>query len=137
MAFAHCWYAYINTESKVPSRIYIHSWQHNMICQVSSAHMTSDFPVQLKTVEGVDVDISLGNDDGVKAADMTKAKLRDFPAARALTIVTKAFLKARRLTDVSTGGLGGYALVNMIIAHLQEEAKVPACNASARPRKLS
>lgn len=80
--------------------------------------------VQLKTVEGVDVDISLGNDDGVKAAEMTKAKLRDFPAARALTIVIKAFLKARRLTDVSTGGLGGYALVNMVVAHLQEEAKV-------------
>lgn len=108
-----------------------------MSCQVFSAHVTGDFPVQLKTVEGVDVDISLGNDDGVKAADVTKAKLRDFPAARALTIVTKAFLKARRLTDVSTGGLGGYALVNMIIAHLQEEAKVPACNASACPRELS
>ena len=77
-------------------------------------------------MEGVDVDISLGNDDGVKAAEMTKAKLRDFPAARALTIVIKAFLKARRLTDVSTGGLGGYALVNMVIAHLQEEAKVNA-----------
>lgn len=82
--------------------------------------------VQLKTVEGVDVDISLGNDDGVKAAEMTKAKLKDFPAARALTFVIKAFLKARRLTDVSTGGLGGYALVNMVIAHLQEEAKVNA-----------
>lgn len=82
------------------------------------------FALQLKTVEGVDVDISLGNDDGVKAAEMTKGKLKDFPAARALTIVIKAFLKARRLTDVSTGGLGGYALVNMVIAHLQEEAKV-------------
>ena len=80
--------------------------------------------LQLKTVEGVDVDISLGNEDGVKASEMVKARLADHIAARPLTIVIKAFLKARRLTDVSTGGLGGYALVNMVIAHLQEEAKV-------------
>ena len=81
-------------------------------------------PLQLTTVEGTEVDISLGSDDGIKAAEIIKAKLQEFPLARPLTIVIKAFLKARRLTDVSTGGLGGYALVNMVIAHLQEEAKV-------------
>ena len=75
-------------------------------------------------MEGTEVDISLGSDDGVKAAEIIKAKLQEFPLARPLTIVIKAFLKARRLTDVSSGGLGGYALVNMVIAHLQEEAKV-------------
>lgn len=74
----------------------------------------------------VEVDISLGNEDGVKAAETIKAKLVEFPLARPLTIVIKAFLKARNLTDVSTGGLGGYALINMVIAHLQEEAKVAA-----------
>ncbi|KAL0029270.1 hypothetical protein WJX79_006844 [Trebouxia sp. C0005] len=79
--------------------------------------------IKLTTVEGIEVDISLGSDDGVKAAEIIKAKLQEFPLARPLTIVIKAFLKARRLTDVSTGGLGGYALVNMVIAHLQEEAK--------------
>lgn len=79
--------------------------------------------IKLTTVEGTEVDISLGSDDGVKAAEIIKAKLQEFPLARPLTIVIKAFLKARRLTDVSSGGLGGYALVNMVIAHLQEEAK--------------
>ena len=80
--------------------------------------------LQLTTVEGSEVDISLGSDDGVKAAEVIKGKLQEYPLAQPLTIVIKAFLKARRLTDVSTGGLGGYALVNMVIAHLQEEAKV-------------
>lgn len=80
--------------------------------------------LQLTTVEGVEVDISLGSDDGVKAAEIIKAKMKEYPEAKALTIVLKAFLKARRLTDVSQGGLGGYSLVNMVIAHLQEEKKV-------------
>ena len=81
-------------------------------------------------MEGTEVDISLGSDDGIKAAEIIKAKLQEFPLARPLTIVIKAFLKARRLTDVSTGGLGGYALVNMVIAHLQEEAKVSTTTTS-------
>ena len=93
--------------------------------------------LQLTTVEGVEVDISLGSDDGVKAAEIIKAKLKEYPEAKALTIVLKAFLKARRLNDVSLGGLGGYSLVNMVIAHLQEEKKVhmhpsqslPSCEA--------
>lgn len=76
-------------------------------------------------MEGVDVDISLGSDDGVKAAEIIKTKIREYPEAKPLTILLKAFLKARRLTDVSQGGLGGYSLVNMVIAHLQEERKVP------------
>lgn len=79
--------------------------------------------IKLTTVEGSEVDISLGSDDGVKAAEVIKGKLQEYPLAQPLTIVIKAFLKARRLTDVSTGGLGGYALINMVIAHLQEEAK--------------
>ncbi len=101
----------------------------SLIC-ASSLHQgirqirTCQCPLQLTTVEGTEVDISLGSDDGIKAAEIIKAKLQEFPLARPLTIVIKAFLKARRLTDVSTGGLGGYALVNMVIAHLQEEAKV-------------
>ncbi len=91
---------------------------------------TCQCPLQLTTVEGTEVDISLGSDDGIKAAEIIKAKLQEFPLARPLTIVIKAFLKARRLTDVSTGGLGGYALVNMVIAHLQEEAKVNSSTTS-------
>lgn len=82
------------------------------------------YTMQLTTVEGVEVDISLGSDDGVKAAEIIKLKLKEYPEAKPLTILLKAFLKARRLTDVSQGGLGGYSLVNMVIAHLQEEKKV-------------
>ena len=81
------------------------------------------------------MDISLGSDDGVKAAEIIKAKLQEYPLARPLTIVIKAFLKARRLTDVSTGGLGGYALVNMVIAHLQEEAKVMSATVTTHHHK--
>ena len=103
----------------IPSRICAQSLYQGM-----RQTRTCQCPLQLTTVEGTEVDISLGSDDGIKAAEIIKAKLQEFPLARPLTIVIKAFLKARRLTDVSTGGLGGYALVNMVIAHLQEEAKV-------------
>ena len=39
-------------------------------------------------------------------------------------LVVKSLLKANGLNDVSTGGLGSFALANMALAHLQEDAKV-------------
>ena len=46
------------------------------------------------------------------------------PALRPLVLVVKSLLKASGLNDVSTGGLGSFALANMVVAHLQEEQKV-------------
>ena len=39
--------------------------------------------MQLTTVEGVEVDISLGSDDGVKAAEIIKLKLKEYPEGKA------------------------------------------------------
>jgi DNA polymerase sigma len=41
-------------------------------------------------------------------------------------LVVKSLLKEAGLNDVSTGGLGSFALANMALSHLLEEAKV--CN---------
>ena len=131
LPFCCCHHIHAHLQTSLDSTAYaaMRRYVSSLIC-AESLHQgirqarTCQCPLQLTTVEGTEVDISLGSDDGVKAAEIIKAKLQEFPLARPLTIVIKAFLKARRLTDVSTGGLGGYALVNMVIAHLQEEAKV-------------
>ena len=46
-----------------------------------------------------------------------------WPALRPLVLVVKSLLKANGLNDVSTGGLGSFALANLALAHLLEEAK--------------
>ena len=48
---------------------------------------------------------------------------RSFAALRPITLVMKSFLAQRQLNEVFTGGVGSYALVNLIIAHLQTEQK--------------
>ena len=56
---------------------------------------------------------------------MACCQVECWPALRSLVLVLKSLLKANGLNDVSTGGLGSFALANMALAHLQEEAKVP------------
>jgi len=55
---------------------------------------------------------------------MLDLQVEHWPALRPLVLVIKSLLKANGLNDVSTGGLGSFALANMALAHLQEEAKV-------------
>jgi hypothetical protein len=43
---------------------------------------------------------------------------QDFSAVRPLTLLLKCILKQRGLSEVFTGGLGSWSLVNMVIAHL-------------------
>jgi len=40
------------------------------------------------------------------------------PVLVPLTLVLKTLLRARGLNDVSTGGLGGWTLINLVIAHV-------------------
>jgi DNA polymerase sigma len=48
----------------------------------------------------------------------------EFPALRPLVLVLKCVLGQAGLNDASKGGLSSFALANMALASLQEDAKV-------------
>ena len=70
------------------------------------------------------MDISVNSGAGVRAALWLAQQRQAWPGLRPLALLLKAWLRAAGLADVSRGGLGSFALALMVIAHLQEEAKV-------------
>jgi len=56
---------------------------------------------------------------GIKAAEIIKEKIIEFPALKPLTFVIKYFLFQRQLNEVFTGGLSSYAVTILIISLLQ------------------
>ncbi|BDA45508.1 probable terminal nucleotidyltransferase 4B at N-terminal half [Coccomyxa sp. Obi] len=79
--------------------------------------------IKCTTVEGVDIDVSVNGDRGIRAAQFLIDEQARRPALRPLTLLIKAMLKVLGLGDVSQGGLGSFSVANMVIAHLQEEEK--------------
>ena len=69
--------------------------------------------------ELIPVDISFGTRNGLDAVQFVRANLISLPALRPMALFLKAVLKENNLNEVSTGGLGSYALMNIIIAYLQ------------------
>ncbi|XP_019706880.1 uncharacterized protein [Elaeis guineensis] len=68
---------------------------------------------------GIYFDISFDVDGGPKAADFIKDALKKMPPLRPLCLILKVFLQQRELNEVYSGGIGSYALLAMLIAHLQ------------------
>ncbi|KAL5221594.1 hypothetical protein ABZP36_026307 [Zizania latifolia] len=68
---------------------------------------------------GIAFDISFDVDGGPQAADFIKDFVKKFPALRHLCMILKVFLHQRELNEVYTGGIGSYALLTMLITHLQ------------------
>ena len=68
---------------------------------------------------GFQFDVSFDVANGPASAEIVRANMRRFPALRPLTTVLKAFLQQRALNEVYTGGVGSYALLCMVMAHLQ------------------
>lgn len=64
-------------------------------------------------------DISFDIDGGPQAADFIKDAVKKMPALRPLCMILKIFLHQRELNEVYTGGVGSYALLTMLITHLQ------------------
>jgi DNA polymerase sigma len=52
------------------------------------------------------------------------AQAAEYPALRPLVLVLKCVLGQAGLNDASKGGLSSFALANMALASLQEDAKV-------------
>lgn len=84
--------------------------------------------------EKIMLDISINDESSIRAASYVLEKVRNFPPLRPLCLVLKEYLKIHQLGVVKDGGLGGYALTNMMIAHLQETVKVAATE--GRPMAL-
>lgn len=72
------------------------------------------------TLSGFDCDIGLGTASGVAAVPQVAALCTRYPMLRPLVLVLKAFLEQHDLATPFKGGIGGYALVNMVAAHLQQ-----------------
>lgn len=66
-------------------------------------------------------DISFGAANGAAAVAFLRKQIVAVPPLRPLTLVVKALLRDRGLNEVFTGGIGSYAIVNMVLAHLQRE----------------
>lgn len=68
---------------------------------------------------GVQCDISFNQQNGPRNVPVIKKYLADYPALRPLLLVVKCFLQQRSLNEVFTGGLGSYAVLLLLVSHLQ------------------
>lgn len=75
--------------------------------------------LKLTVMDGMQVDLTVFTKSGLKQASYIRRMLPEYPAARPTCIIAKSLLRRMRLNDVATGGLGGYALANMVLAHCQ------------------
>ncbi|TKW15988.1 hypothetical protein SEVIR_5G269400v4 [Setaria viridis] len=73
----------------------------------------------VETKSGIAFDISFDVDGGPQAADFIKDAVKKLPALRPLCMILKVFLHQRELNEVYSGGIGSYALLTMLITHLQ------------------
>eukprot|EP00850_Spirogloea_muscicola_P003014 SM000012S25276 [mRNA] locus=s12:8031:13418:- [translate_table: standard] len=64
-------------------------------------------------------DVSFDVANGPDAASFIKEALADMPPLKPLSLVIKIFLQQRELNEVYSGGLGSYALLVMLMGHLQ------------------
>jgi len=70
------------------------------------------------------IDISFNTLNGVKAAELIKKYLVEFPCLRQLVMVLKQFLIQRDFNEVWTGGIGSYSLILMTVSFLQLHARI-------------
>lgn len=75
--------------------------------------------LKLSLHSGLQVDVSICNDSGLKAVQYLQQACTTLPALRPLVLVLKLLLREHSLNDVATGGLGSWALANMVMAHLK------------------
>ncbi|KAK9464282.1 hypothetical protein V1512DRAFT_278555 [Lipomyces arxii] len=73
---------------------------------------------------GISVDISFERYGGVVAADTIMHWVVERPGLRELVIIIKYFLAKRELNSVPDGGLGGFAVVCLVLSFLQMHPKV-------------
>ncbi|RKP34334.1 hypothetical protein BJ085DRAFT_20891, partial [Dimargaris cristalligena] len=83
----------------------------------------------IKAVEGISkfhIDISFNQPNGAEAVEIIRRfQEEDWPVSlRSLLFLIKQFLYQRGLNEVYSGGLGSYALINMITSFLQLHPRI-------------
>ncbi|CAH8646447.1 unnamed protein product [Heterobilharzia americana] len=69
------------------------------------------------------VDISFNMTNSVRAAELIKTFIKNYPCLPYLVFVLKQFLLQRSLNEVWTGGLSSYALILMCVSFLQQSSR--------------
>lgn len=65
------------------------------------------------------VDIILNSTSGIDSANMIQSMIQEYPGVRPLALIVKYLLSLRHMNEVFTGGLGGYAVVCLVVSFLQ------------------
>lgn len=88
--------------------------------------MTTKVPIVkfFDSLTRLQVDISLGPANGIQSAETVRGMMRTQPALRPLAIIVKHFLALQKLNEVFTGGMGGFAIVCMVMAFLQVNMEI-------------
>jgi len=68
--------------------------------------------------EKLPVDISLGTSNGITAMQFLRANVIEMAPLRPIVLFIKCVLREANLSEVFTGGLGSYALINLVMARL-------------------
>lgn len=67
----------------------------------------------------IHIDVSFERTNGLTAAKLIIEWIRTTPGLRELVLIIKQFLASRRLNEVHTGGLGGFAIICLVYAFLK------------------
>lgn len=65
------------------------------------------------------VDIILNSTSGIDSANMIQSMMKKYPGVRPISLIVKYLLALRNMNEVFTGGLGGYAVVCLVVSFLQ------------------
>ncbi|KIW08033.1 uncharacterized protein PV09_00977 [Verruconis gallopava] len=85
------------------------------------------------TLTGLNCDLSLDNDSGLKALTTFGKWQRTWPFLPKLLSVLKQWLLMRGVNEVYTGGLGGFSLTCMLVSMLQMQADGQTTNLEDTP----
>ncbi|KAI8887725.1 Nucleotidyltransferase [Backusella circina FSU 941] len=76
------------------------------------------------TLSRIKVDLIINSTSGVASAEEINRMADAQPALRPLSLIMKYYMAHRGLNEVFTGGLGGYAIVCLVMSFLQMHPKV-------------
>lgn len=67
----------------------------------------------------ISVDISVYDDGGIRASRVVRNHLKEFPAAKDLVLLVKAYMRRAKVNEVFMGGLGSYSTFCLVINFMQ------------------
>ncbi|ORY98934.1 hypothetical protein BCR43DRAFT_513084 [Syncephalastrum racemosum] len=110
-------------ETKRGLRMLERKFTEKGLCQSHQLILKAKIPI-MKMVDSltelqVDISFAKPSDPENTSVAYIKEKAAEYPVLRPLTLLLKQMLASRKLNEVFHGGLGGYAIVCMVISFLQ------------------